>query len=118
MSHVAVLGDFGYYRGMAFAVIRTGGKQYLVEVGRYLEIEKIHGLKVGDSVTFDQVLLTDSGSATEVGTPTVSGAKVMGKVLEAGRDDKKIVIKYKQKSRYFKKRGHRRPYLKVQIEKI
>ncbi|MEK7063379.1 MAG: 50S ribosomal protein L21 [Patescibacteria group bacterium] len=102
---------------MAFAVIKTGGKQYLVEEGRYLEIEKIPGLGEGDKVTFDHVLLTDDGKETEVGTPT-TGGKVTGKVLEAGRDDKKIVIKYKAKSRYFKKRGHRQPYLKVLIEKI
>lgn len=102
---------------MAFAVIQTGGKQYLVEEGRWLVIEKIPGLKEGDKVTFDQVLLTDSGSATEVGTPT-TGGKVTGTVLEAGRDEKKIVIKYKAKSRYFKKKGHRQPNLKVKIDKI
>jgi large subunit ribosomal protein L21 len=102
---------------MAFAVIKTGGKQYLVEEGRYLEIEKVPGAQVGESITFDHVLLKDDGKSTEVGTPT-TGGKVVGKVLEAGKDDKKIVIKYKQKSRYFKKRGHRQPYLKVLIEKI
>ena len=102
---------------MAFAVIKTGGKQYLVEEGKWLAIEKITGLKAGDKVTFDEVLLTDSGSATELGMPT-TGGKVMGTVLEAGRDEKKIVIKYKQKSRYFKKRGHRQPNLKVKIDKI
>lgn len=102
---------------MAFAVIRTGGKQYLVEEGRYLEIEKVPGAKVGEAIAFDHVLLTDDGKGTEVGTPT-TGGKVVGKVLEAGKDDKKIVIKYKAKSRYFKKRGHRQPYLKVLIEKI
>lgn len=115
---VAVLGHFRYYTPMAFAVIKTGGKQYLVEEGRYLEIEKIIGLKEGDAVTFDTVLLTETDKATEVGTPTVAGAKVMGKVLKVGRDPKKIVIKYKQKSRYFKKRGHRQPNLTVLIEKI
>ncbi len=108
----------GYYSPtMAFAVIKTGGKQYLVEEGRYLKIEKITGLKAGDKVTFDHVLLTDDGKATEVGMPT-TGGKVEGSVLEVGRDTKKVVIKYKQKSRYFKKRGHRQPNLKVKIEKI
>ncbi len=102
---------------MSFAVIATGGKQYLVEEGRFLTIEKIEGLKEGDKVTFDQVLLTDSGKATEVGTPT-TGNKVTGTVLEVGRDAKKVVIKYKAKSRYFKKRGHRQPHLKVKIDKI
>lgn len=102
---------------MAFAIIKTGGKQYLVEEGRYLEIEKVIGAEIGGKVTFDHVLLTDDGKVTEVGTPT-TGGKVTGKVLEAGKDDKKIVIRYKQKSRYFKKRGHRQPYMKVLIEKI
>lgn len=102
---------------MSFAVIRTGGKQYLVEEGRYYEFEKIPGAEVGKVVTFDHVLLTDDGKLTEVGTPT-TGGKVTGKVLEAGKDDKKVVIRYKQKSRYFKKRGHRQPYIKVLIEKI
>mgnify|MGYP001572001419 CR=1 FL=1 len=102
---------------MAFAVIKTGGKQYLVEAGRYLEIEKVPGAQVGEKIEFEHVLLTDSDTATEVGMPT-TGGKVVGKVLEAGKGDKKIVIKYKQKSRYFKKRGHRQPYIKVLIEKI
>jgi large subunit ribosomal protein L21 len=102
---------------MSFAVIKTGGKQYIVQEGRFIMIEKIEGLKEGDAVAFDHVLLTDNGTDTEVGTPT-TGGKVMGKVLETGKDKKKIVIKYKQKSRYFKKRGHRQPFVKVQIEKI
>lgn len=102
---------------MAFAVIKTGGKQYLVEEGRYLEIEKVLGAEVGKTITFDHVLLKDDGKSTEVGMPT-TGSKVTGKVLEAGKDDKKVVIRYKQKSRYFKKRGHRQPYMKVLVEKI
>ena len=102
---------------MAFAVIKTGGKQYIVEAGRYLEIEKVKGAQVGEAITFEHVLLTDNDKATEVGMPT-TGGKVVGKVLESGRDDKKVVIRYKQKSRYFKKRGHRQPYMKVLIEKI
>lgn len=102
---------------MAFAVIRTGGKQYIVQAGRYYVFEKIPGKKDGDSVTFEHVLLSDNGKETEVGTPT-TGKKVTGVVLGAGREAKKVVIKYKAKSRYFKKRGHRQPFLKVRIEKI
>lgn len=102
---------------MAFAVIKTGGKQYLVEEGRYLEIEKVPGAEVGKTITFDHVLFKDDGKEVEVGMPT-TGGKVTGKVLEAGKDDKKVVIRYKQKSRYFKKRGHRQHYMKVLIEKI
>ncbi|MEN9390631.1 MAG: hypothetical protein RLZZ283_731 [Candidatus Parcubacteria bacterium] len=102
---------------MAFAVIATGGKQYLVEEGRFIMIEKITGVSEGDTVEFDQVLMHDDGSKTEIGKPTLP-KKIKGTVLEAGRDDKKVVIKYKAKSRYFKKRGHRQPYLKVKIDKI
>jgi large subunit ribosomal protein L21 len=107
----------GYYSPMSFAVIKTGGKQYLVEEGRYLDIEKVPGAEVGNSITFEHVLFKDDGKTAELGMPT-TGGKVVGKVLEAGKGDKKIVIKYKQKSRYFKKRGHRQPFITVMIEKI
>jgi len=104
----------------SFAIIETGGKQYRVTEGEAIKIEKINGnLKEGDKVVFDKVLLIDNGSgSTDIGTPYISGAKVSGTVIEIGRNAKVIVIKYKQKSRYFKKNGHRQPYLKVKIEKI
>lgn len=102
---------------MAFAVIKTGGKQYLVEKGTVLTVEKITGSKEGDSVNFE-VLLTDDGKKTEVGVPTVSGAKATGKILTEGKGKKVIVVRYKQKSRYHKKKGHRQPFAKVQIESI
>jgi large subunit ribosomal protein L21 len=101
----------------ALAVIATGGKQYIVHEGTTVSIEKIDGVKEGDTVTFDQVLLVDTGTV-KIGTPTVAGAKVTGKVTEVGRADKVLVIRYRQKSRYFKKNGHRQPFLAVQIEKI
>jgi large subunit ribosomal protein L21 len=103
---------------MSFAVIQTGGKQYKVSVGDILSIEKISGHKEGDKVVFDKVLLTDSGSATMVGNPYVSGAKVSATILEEGRGKKKLVVKYMPKSRYFKKNGHRQPYMKVKIESL
>jgi large subunit ribosomal protein L21 len=105
----------------AFAVIETGGKQYQVAQGETISIEKIKSktpLKEGDSITFDKVLLVDSGDSVDVGTPYVNGAKVMASLLEIGRGQKITVIKYKQKSRYFKKNGHRQPFFKVKIEKI
>lgn len=103
----------------AFAVIETGGKQYRVFEGETLKVEKLGKVSVGDQVTFDKVLLVDDGKgATDIGTPYISGAKVLGSVLELGRNKKVIVIKYKQKSRYFKKNGHRQPFTKVRIEKI
>ncbi len=102
-----------------FAVIKTGGKQYLVTVGQTITIEKIKGeFKKGDSVTFEEVLLTDNGSDTVFGAPAIEGASVTGEIESIGRNAKLIVIKYKQKSRYFKKNGHRQPHFKVKITAI
>jgi len=104
---------------MEFAVIQTGGKQYKVSVGDSVRIEKITGeYKVGDSITFDKVLLVDNGTDTTIGTPFITGAKVEGSIEQIGRAQKVIVIKYKQKSRYFKKNGHRQPFFKVKISSI
>ncbi len=102
-----------------FAVIKTGGKQYRVAVGEVIKIEKLKGeYKKGDKVSFDQVLLTDNGKDTVIGTPMIAGAKVEGEIAVVGRAPKVTVIKYKQKSRYFKKNGHRQPYFKVTITAI
>lgn len=102
-----------------FAVIATGGKQYRVSVGDTVTIEKFkEEHKKGDRVTFDHVLLVDNGADTTIGMPYIDGAKVEGEVTVAGRAPKVTVIKYKQKSRYFKKNGHRQPYLKVKINAI
>ena len=104
---------------MAFAVIQTGGKQYKVSEGDVIFIEKLpDDKKAGDKVSFDTVLLSDTGKETKIGAPNLSGVKVSGEVVEAGRARKVIVIKYKAKSRYFKKRGHRQPFLKVKINSI
>ncbi len=104
---------------MEFAVIKTGGKQYKVAVGDVITVEKLSdGLKKGDAVSFDEVLLTDNGKDTTLGTPTVKGAKVSGTVEAVGRAAKVTVIKYKQKSRYFKKNGHRQPFVKVKIDSV
>jgi len=104
---------------MTFVVIETGGKQYKVSEGDSIRIEKLSDtLKAGDVVTFDTVLLQDDGTNTTVGTPYISGAKVQAEITEAGRAKKIEVIKYKAKSRYFKLRGHRQPYMKVKIAKV
>ncbi len=103
---------------MNIAVVKTGGKQYLVKEGSVITIEKLPNVKKDGTITFDSVLLTDNGSETNVGTPSVSGAKVSGAVLEEGRGKKIVVVKYKAKSRYFKKRGHRQPFTRVKIGKI
>lgn len=102
-----------------FAVIKTGGKQYQVMVGTLITIEKLKGdLKKGDSVTFDEVLMVDNGSDTTIGAPFINGAKVTGTIETIGRAPTVTVIKYKQKSRYFKKNGHRQPQMKVKITAI
>lgn len=103
-----------------FAIIETGGKQYRVAMGEVIKIEKILGeYKEGDTLIFDKVMLVDDGKgATDIGTPFIDGAKVSATLLKIGRAPKIIVIKYKQKSRYFKKNGHRQPFFKVRIEKI
>jgi len=104
---------------MQFAVIKTGGKQYKVAEGDVVKIEKIKGdFQKGDKVTFDEVMLVDDGKTTQVGTPTLSGKKVEGTIELIGRAPKIDVIKYKSKSNYFKKNGHRQPYFKVKIGKI
>jgi large subunit ribosomal protein L21 len=102
-----------------FAVIKTGGKQYRVAVGETVTIEKLKGEhKKGDSVTFGEVLLTDNGSDTVIGAPFIDKASVTGEVVSVGRAQKVLVLKYKQKSRYMKKNGHRQPQLKVKITAI
>ena len=94
---------------MEFAVIQTGGKQYKVSVGDVVKIEKIIGEhKVGDKLVFDKVLLVDNGKDTTIGTPYISEAKVNATISEIGRDAKINVIRYKQKSRYWKDRGRGR----------
>jgi len=98
-----------------FAVIKTGGKQYKVAEGDTLRVEKLES-KDG-KVVFEDVLLVVNGEV-KVGQPTVSGAKVSAKIVEEGKGDKKIVFKYKSKTRQHKKKGHRQPYSKIEITKI
>lgn len=104
---------------MAFAVIQTGGKQYKVSEGDLIAIEKLPGEhKEGDKITFDTVLLKDDGKETTVGTPHIEGAKVEAKFVEEGRAKKISVIRFRSKSRYFKNKGHRQPFAKVEILKV
>ncbi|MGH7141407.1 MAG: 50S ribosomal protein L21 [Minisyncoccia bacterium] len=103
----------------AFAIIETGGKQYLVSEGDTVRIEKMTGEhKEGDTIAFDKVLLTDNGSTTQIGEPYLKGAKVSAEITKIGKAKKVTVIKYKAKSNYFKKRGHRQPYFEVKITKL
>ncbi len=109
---------------MELAVIKTGGKQYVVGKGDLITIEKLGSrsatveLKKGDEIVFDEVLMTDDGSTVNVGTPIVKGARVTGTVHSVGRAKKIDVVKYKAKSRYLKRRGHRQPFVKVKIDSI
>lgn len=98
-----------------FAVIKTGGKQYKVAEGDVLRVEKLES-KDG-KVVFDEVLLVVNGEV-KVGQPVVSGAKVSAKILEEGKADKKLVFRFRSKTRQHKKKGHRQPYTKIEITKI
>lgn len=104
---------------MEFAVINTGGKQYMVSKGDVVKIEKIKGdFKVGDKIVFDKVMLVDNGKDTTIGTPYIAKAAVEATLEEVGRNKTVEVVKYKQKSRYYKRNGHRQPWFKVKISAI
>lgn len=99
------------------AVIKTGGKQYIVHPGQKIKIEKLP-TKEGGEVVFDDVLLLDDGKKTEVGTPKIEGAKVKGKLLKQAQAKKVIVFKFKAKKREKTKKGHRQPFSEIEILKI
>lgn len=99
------------------AIIKTGGKQYLVSKGQKIKIEKINE-EEGKEVVFDQVLLFHNGGKTEIGTPFLKDKKVIGKVLKHEKLSKVEIFKYKPKKRYKLKKGHRQPYTEVEIIKI
>lgn len=99
-----------------YAIIATGGKQYKVAEGDIIKVEKL-GVEAGSSFTFDQVLAVNNGELV-VGEPTVAGASVTATVIGDGKAKKIIVYKYKRKTGYHKKNGHRQSYTEVKIEKI
>lgn len=100
-----------------YAIIQTGGKQYKASVGDVLVIEKLEG-EVDSTVTFDKVLSICDDGDCKFGKPFIDGAKVTAKIVEHGKAKKILVFKYKAKSNYRKRQGHRQPFTKVQIEKI
>lgn len=100
-----------------YAVIETGGKQYRVQEGDTIFIEKVAGSE-GESLSFDKVLLVSNGEEVKVGKPYVDGVSVEGNIVEHGKARKIVVFKYKAKKDYRKKQGHRQPYTRVKIEKI
>lgn len=104
-----------------FAVIKTGGKQYLVTPGQEVKIERLPQSQAGKKISFDKVLLTfepGKENSLKLGTPFLEGAKVKGEVLENGKGKKVIIFKYRPKERYHKKQGHRQPFTKVKITDI
>lgn len=107
------------------AVIQTGGKQYLVTPGQKIKIDppsprlrRARKIKEGDEITFSDVLLSEKENKIEIGTPLVKGTKVVGKVIRQGKGKKVIIFKYRAKTRYKKKTGHRQPFTEVEITKI
>ncbi len=100
-----------------YAVIETGGKQYKVETGDVIRVEKLNA-EEGAEVTFDKVLMAVDGSDVKVGAPTVEGAAVTAKVLGNGKAKKVVVFKMKRKKNYRRKKGHRQPFTKVEITAV
>lgn len=115
MHHFA--GEIVSRRCIMYAIIMTGGKQYKVQEGDVVFVEKLVA-EEGAAVTFDKVLAVSKDGAVSVGAPVIESASVSAKVLGHGKGEKIIVFKYKAKKNYKKKQGHRQPYTKVQIEKI
>ncbi len=99
------------------AVIKTGGKQYLIKKGDKIRVEKIDG-KEGKEINFADVLLISEDKKVEIGAPKIKNAKVVGKILKQARKDKVIIFKYKAKKRYQKKAGHRQQFTEVEIKEI
>ncbi len=103
---------------MTFAVIKTGGKQYLVSPGDKLEVELLDGAVAGKEVSFPEVLLSEKDGKLQIGAPLVKGAEVKAKVLGQTKGEKLIIFKYKPKKRYRRKIGHRQKFTEVEITSI
>lgn len=100
-----------------YAIIETGGKQYKVNEGETIPVDRLEQAK-DSAVVFDKVLLIADGKSIQLGQPYLSGAKVSAKILDEQKDEKVTIIKFKPKTGYRKKQGHRQIYTLVQIEKI
>ncbi len=103
---------------MAYAVIRTGGKQFRVSPGDVVRVPTLAGKSEGEAVEFDDVLAAGDENGVRIGAPMVSGAKVTGTIVKNGRGPKVIVFKFKRRKQYKRKKGHRQGYTAVKIEAI
>ena len=100
-----------------YAIVDSGGKQYKVKEGEVLRVEKLAG-KVGDSVSFDRILMFSDGENVNIGTPLLEDVAVSGHIVEQGKAKKIIVFKYKRRKRYRRKRGHRQQFTAVKVDSI
>jgi large subunit ribosomal protein L21 len=100
-----------------YAVINTGGKQYRVTPGEQVKVEMLKG-EAGDTITFEQVLLTSDGEKILLGQPYLENSKVVGQIIRQGKGKKVVVLKYKRRKTYRRKRGHRQPFTLVRIDAI
>jgi large subunit ribosomal protein L21 len=100
-----------------YAVVATGGKQYKVQEGEVLRVEKLTG-EIGSQVEFDQVLMLSDGESVKIGQPVLEGVQVKGHIVEQGKNKKILVFKYKRRKRYRRKQGHRQLFTAVRIDAI
>lgn len=101
-----------------FAIIETGGKQYMVSVGDVLEVELLGDLKEGDKVEFDKVVMVDDGKDTTIGEPYIKGAKVKATYQKLSKGPKITIVRYKAKSNRDRRIGHRQKYAQVKIDAL
>lgn len=102
---------------MSYAIFSAGGRQFRAEKGTVLRVPKLDG-EPGDAVTFDDVLLTNSGKKIRAGLPTVSGASVTAQIVQHGKDDKIVVFRFKRRKNYRRKTGHRQPFTEIEITDV
>jgi large subunit ribosomal protein L21 len=100
-----------------YAVIKTGGKQYRVNAGERIKVEKLVA-EVGDTVTLDQILMVSDGEKTTIGSPIIKGATVKATVVSHGRGDKVMIFKFRRRKHYRKTQGHRQSFTEIKIEAI
>ena len=100
-----------------YAVIQTGGKQYRVQPGETVQVEKLDA-EVGKTVEFTEVLMVADGEHVRLGTPHVSGARVVAEVVDQGRDEKILVYKYRRRKAWHRKQGHRQPFTALKVTEI